>query len=633
MMRKHLAAITAVICMISGMPMASQPVSALYTTDCLVLSIACDEETGEAESYLMTNEYGSSLYTVTAEEMELYLTEDSAVPAVGDIVSVYAELGRGSASQGIPGYFLYGEDSSFTVLGTVEEYYPVQRDLAVIRKTSDSDLYLLQDTETGDRFIYFPKNYCGYETPYNMGGAELGDIVSFYMRTSDDYEYLYVPYAVTEGDGTVPELSDAEMKEDYWTAPAVVIGASYSYGNAEPSSYLLSMSGGEAELTSYQLFEHMDVLEAPSPGDVLMIDCSAYLESYPLQLVIPQNGRITNIGSAADVYGTVTVEVTENTGTKLVLADVEDNTKSYSYNILNVSWKLFHSDAADAQPGDVLTFMLDQNGDPVMAMTDEVLATPVREFVVVAVDHETNPQNYIIMGINSESTYTRGITYHLNADVVADCLAEGERMPQFGDVLELTGHMLTYSDAFLHSNDFTLQQSSENLGTLINDGVIRNLGSVFDNYEEVEMTYTEEDEFDYYYCNISYTDSGNILYPCDYIGTYAQPGCTDLRTLAYGDTVTMIAYNGNPVFPAITNPSLGDVNCDTRIDVLDAAYLLQVSAAEGAQGEKTLSVNTAAMDVNGDGASDATDAALILEYAAYAGSGGTLGIAAYLQQK
>ncbi len=77
--------------------------------------------------------------------------------------------------------------------------------------------------------------------------------------------------------------------------------------------------------------------------------------------------------------------------------------------------------------------------------------------------------------------------------------------------------------------------------------------------------------------------------------------------------------------------TLGELNGDQAIDALDAALLLQASAAAGTNGDSGLTEEQLIeADVNGDGTFDANDAACILQYSAYIGAGGTGSIENFL---
>ncbi len=599
-LKKTTAMLTAMLCMTAAVPAMEQPVSALGGDPYLIVSIDYAEGTDEAETYLVTDN-AEWLFAITAEEMEQYLTDFSAELQVGDAVNVFVDRAH-IGSDAEPGSFVFTEKSYLTYAGKAEEVFSVTRSYVLLREYEDMGYFLMQDVESGDKVTYQRQHYVNHPTPYHMDDAVIGDTVSFYIG---EYDQPMLPFSVQKGDGTISELPEAVIHESYRTSPAIVIGANYGYGSDHPGVYLVSMGHSEFTLGNSTFFAYMNEFDYPECGDVLMIDYTSILETYPGQLRIPQNGVITNVGKAEDLYGTKSYTVTDNTGYQLDLKDADGNSKRWFYSITEeMGYVLYHYDASQAQIGDTVTFVLNENGDPVLPVTDTEYPTPTEEFAVVAVDDAENPQNFILYSLDGQENSIR-----LTADVLADCLAEGEEMPQFGDLLELTGYIMRYDNGLRLTDNFKLQAAGENLGSDVNDGVIRNVGSVFDNCEKREMKFTEIGGFNYYYSNISFTDGGNILYPSDFLKNHVQPGCVDLSKLYYGDMVTMVLYNDIPVFPADSAVVLGDVNGDNGLDILDVIrinkYILSGEPLPALSGART--GDPGQCDFNGNGTIDADD--------------------------
>lgn len=90
---------------------------------------------------------------------------------------------------------------------------------------------------------------------------------------------------------------------------------------------------------------------------------------------------------------------------------------------------------------------------------------------------------------------------------------------------------------------------------------------------------------------------------------------------------------GSGVKAYSSNISIGDVDSNSTVDVLDAASILTEAATLGTAtvGNFTEEQYYCA-DVNGDEMMDAIDASLILTYSSYLGSGGTDDLSVYLEQ-
>lgn len=617
MKKKLMAMVTAAMCVSACIPAMPVQAETIYTRYFNVIGIDYADGTDTPESYLVRDESGRYKAALSAEEMAQYLTEDSAQPEMGSTLEIKCS--------GIIGGYLntihLTEDDWIRTAGSMEEKLPLREEYVVIKKSADLGVctwFVLKNPETGDRYFYTEEEYADYTFPYSMADAEVGDTVTFIMRQYVDVDGTayepenYLPLEVKKGDGTIPEMPEGEITREYGPRTGTIIAASYTYGCNVPTNYLIDLEGtGAAYLGADTVFRYCDTDKAPGCGDILEIDISSIAETYPCQLNIPQNAKISYLGNAVDLYGTAEYTVTGNSDYQLKLEDAEGNAASYSYYLASFGHNLYHSNAFDAQAGDKLTFMLNKKGNPMIPITEMLHATPTQEYAVVAVDHAEEPQNYVLM--ETEYPYD---TIRLTAPMVERCLAEGEPTLQFGDLLELTGHVMEYDGPFIYTHDFALQKTGENLGTTFSDGIIRRIGSVYDDCTEVEMEYVRTGERNLHICQLKDMDGNyKMLHQFDYLTEYVQPGCANLENLYTGDKISMIVYKDVPIIPGTTSTILGDADASGKLDILDILAVNQHLLAGKPLPESTQARTTSASrcDMDGDGKVTSSDALAMLK--------------------
>ncbi len=615
MRKKMMAMMTAVACALSGMAVGTAAADYDYTYNFNVIGIDYAEGTDVPEAYYLMEERRDCEVIVTAEEMERYLTEDSAQPVMGSSLEIWSE--------GIIGGYVetlhFKEHSWIRTVGAMEETLPLREELVLIKKR-DLGLcadYVLKDPDTGVRYYYTEDEQSRFTCPYTMQDAEPGDTITFIMWQYVDPDgkaytpQLYLPLEVKKGDGTVPDIPEAEETQEYSMMQGTIIAAEYAYGCSVPVQYLIELKGsGEAYMSASPIFKYCDGDIVPGCGDVFEFPVTMIAETYPCQPKLASNVPIRYLGNAADLYGTEEYTVTTNDGNQLLLEDSQGTARYYSYDLLKRGFNLYHSDVSDAQTGEKLEFVLDAKGNPMIPLTEELMATPSAEYAVIAVDDAEDPQNYVLMELDQYND-----TIRLTAQVLESCLAPGESKPQFGDVLELTGYVLEYDGPFVYTHDFALQKFGENIGSTSSDGSIRRVGSVFDDYREVEMEYVRTSDRELHICRVKAGDDLAMLHRFDYLTSYCQPDCADLEPLYTGDKINMVVYRNIPVFPAKTVTPLGDVNADNALDLLDVlAVSRHLLVGEPLPAlSKTRDAGLGQCDFDGDGAITQLDALNMLK--------------------
>ncbi len=547
MKKKIMAMLAAISMMTAAVPAMAMPVSAAYGGNFCVISIDYAEDGATAESYLLLDYHGwdkSSVYKVTAEEMELYLDEESAEPQVGDIVDVAVELGH-FGDKGDTSYFEYSETSSFTVIGTMEELYPERMDYVVVRIYEPTGELVLISKETGDRVFYSPIVLNGYESPYTLDDPEVGDTLSFVLNPKYEYDRPYVPLSHTKGDGTIPELPETVVHTGYVTVPVIVIGPG-----------LALCDGSEVHgFDEYSMFHYGETTETPECGDVLMVDINSIAETSPAQLCIPQNGRIVNAGSAADLYGTKTYTVTENNGYCLDLTDADGNAAGFSYFVTRHGWEIYNSEVLEAQEGERVTFMLDEEGRPAVPVSIEADVLPANEYVVVAVCETGDVVLKDASGI---------YTYYLQHDAVT---ANGKAL-RYGDVVQIEGWKMTTAMETTNSLQFWLDEAFTSSGCRITQ-----TGSIF--AKQLESTYTVTAiDSDLAVLQLTASDGEQVTYRMDYMlsGRGYEQMDMDWTGVQVGDQISMVTYHGLPCVPTPEHP-YGDINTDGTLSIADVLAL------------------------------------------------------------
>ena len=217
-------------------------------------------------------------------------------------------------------------------------------------------------------------------------------------------------------------------------------------------------------------------------------------------------------------------------------------------------------------------------GASLMAMPafaqDETL--PVRDFIVIGVDNEENPQNYVVSNLEGDETF------YLPQSMLQNYFV-GDVQPAYGDILTISGDM--YCEPLAATTNFGF----------LEDGAITVEGSVFDNATYAPYIVENVGSISMFFSN---ENDGYSSYRVDYTDSYFQPDGIDWSKVEIGDEVTFLTYNGFPVIPTAIS-RLGDANGDGDVSIVDVVMVNRhVMGADMAR--TTMNTDAADFDKNGE---------------------------------
>ncbi len=348
----------------------------------------------------------------------------------------------------------------------------------------------------------------------------------------------------------------------------------------------------------------------PQLGDVISYSYISADFSSPARMHFGENSYVTNLGPAWDYYdGRIELTVTSYQMDELDceqsydLVDAETG-KTYSKGYTNGYEHGFGTEPM--QVGDVVTYVTDEKGNLLYPLSVERAddtqeeTLPVRDFIVIGVDNEENPQNYIVY---HPATVNAQICY-LTAAQVETFLNEGEPQPAYGDILEISGDLLYTALAGTNMMTF-IDEKAEPVTE--NDGKhgIDVTGNVLANEERetycIQVSETMKNGFSlpyetdpetgatksYAYYHDAFIDHG-----------YVQPDGIDLENIGTGDEMTFLMYNGFPVIPTAIS-RLGDANADGALTIVDVVMVNRhIMGADMAR--TTMNTDAADFDKNGE---------------------------------
>ncbi len=575
MKQKLFAAVTAFVCALSAMPAFTAVAEAEVSgKDYLILDVRTNENGVIYSLYL--REIGTSYLEEISgcgADMEKLL-ENQDAPEPGDVITLSAPE---FTAEVYPGCLHYTEENPAVMInhGNIEEIGTLESLTIVGYEAYDGKVTECHlEDENNDMHLYYPDEDYGIPAPDVENSEEI-------------LCYMYNGEPVLLAEDTSVDPWDVP-----WTATGIVIGPE-----------LMDVSGHGVCFFRETVDSVGDTIGA---GDVVKLKLRGPVaESFPA--ILPDIENIDRIGTAAEVYGYEEYTVTENTGTMLTLTDTAGEAENYYYDLqVKRGYELYNSELViNAQAGDVITFMDDENGDPVVPATQDDLFSR-DEFVVIGVDDPEQPQNYVI--IASGNPYA---AYFLSAKEVEPYLAAGGTPLSYGDIFTVAGGY--WCTCFGGTNDFGLEKAE----------TIRIEGSVFDKAETAEFTaISKPNESTYVWLQSA---EKNYQYPVDFVlgiglslgnVDFMQPDGIDWAKPDVGDKVTMYVYQGVPMVPQAL-ARIGDADGNNEINAGDAGEILLAAAASGTGTQVDA---TTGFDVNDDGVVNAADASAVLVYAAAQGA-------------
>lgn len=591
MMKKIFAALTALACALPAMPVfLASAVSGEELTDYLVTAVRTNVN-GSVTGLTLRRVGGAGVCTLSncGADMSAML-EGRETPEYGDIIGLSAP---DFVAEIIPSCLHYTAENppeyvnrgNIAEIGTLE-YLTVEG----YDQTSDGRITKCQlEDKNNEVYLYYPDENYGIPAPdmtENMEGL-------YYLYKG---EVLLWADEVTVDPEKLP-----------WTATGIVIGPN-----------LIDLKGHG----DFRFDDTVDSSGDPiSAGDVVELKLrGGVIDMYPG--LLPVIEHIDRIGTAAELYGYGEYTVTENDGTQLVMTNIAGEERTYSYYLqAEMGYALYNGELiADAQAGDVITFMHNESGNPILPTNPEDLYTRT-EFAVIGVDDAENPETYIIIESSSPTA-----VYMLHASELQPYLANGGTPLSYGDIFTLAGDYAF--TCIWGTNDIMLGQAES----------IRIEGSVFDKGETAEFTLKTTPPASGAAEAFVWMEHAETCweYPVDYaVGSclmshhlHVQPDGIDWTKPDLGDKITMYTYNGVPMFPKAMQ-RIGDADGNGNVNAGDAAELLISSAMHGAGLEQEVTFST---DVDGNGIVDARDAGAVLTYAAAKGTGSPVSWAEIIAQ-
>jgi len=310
--------------------------------------------------------------------------------------------------------------------------------------------------------------------------------------------------------------------------------------------------------------------------------------------------EITNEGSiySETVEEKFVVTLGKNLPHVVYLSPLDDSEVHYHY-YSDVFTRLGYSqpkgfDWNEVETGDEVIFRT-YEGCPVFPV-----GVPSTDFIVIGVDNEENPQNYIVYHPAAAHAYT----CYLTAAQVETFLNEGEPQPAYGDILEISGDLLITEIIGTNSMMF-IDEMAEPVTEKDSKHGIDVTGNVLANEERetycIQVSETIKNAF-----RLSYetdpetgaTKSYAYYHDAFIYHGYVQPDGIDLENIGTGDEMTFLMYNGFPVIPTAIS-RLGDANADGALSIVDVVMVNRhVMGAD--MTSTTMNTDAADFDKNGE---------------------------------
>ncbi len=568
----------------------SEPGILLYTeeTPLELVNLGSVEEIGERMPLTITEENGYA-YKLTDAQGAQYAYRDNTFllegSQAGDIVNfwVYGEYGVmpvAASSDFEHDYYLMVDTDSMLAYRLQEPDLKYQLDFGTLGCGVDLDAILEGQKPLEDGDVLYISRIESVAEVYpccihiaedaivrNMGSmeeiAEKKTLVitkdgglSFTLQDAEDAIYRYDDslnqYLENGGmdEFTAGDSVDFWVYEDRAVAPIgaaetpifepkmFVVVDRYEYTNGDWDFIIMGNRGDTYTLSEEQIAEYLVKGEKyPEYGDILGLQgqMTATEEGgtnwMSMNFLSPETndwdapGVMKNYGSVIENGETAVFEVVwkDKYHSMVELKDA-DGEKHY----INMNYQ--EGDLLyDIQVGSEIE-MYTYQGKPKFPAEQEVL--PVNQYAVVGIRDD----DYAIMDLREDTVH------FLSAEDAAEITAKGQDVPEYGDILKITGYPSVSKSGGI---GFFLDYAKTKDG-----GKMQKLASVTaDNITEKYRYWQESDES---FCTLTYLGENSrrtYTYELGYTGEYLQPGGIDWTAVERGTYVDMLTYEGKPIVP------------------------------------------------------------------------------------
>ncbi len=299
-------------------------------------------------------EYGTDrqLY-LTQEQIELYLAEGDRTPRYGDKLTVKGNVTWTELAGTNYMHFDFDDPYEITNEGSIYSETVEENFVVTLGKNLPHVVYLSPLDNSEVHYHYYSDVFTrlGYSQPkgFDWNEVETGDEVTFLT-----YEGCPV-LPVGAPSGTID-----------------VIVSSSGEGGSFLTNYDLSLTASEIESV---LTEGSAM---PTLGDVICYEAELFLPAFPGRAQFGETGFVTNLGPVWDYYSgrsTLTVTVSEDTGERFLYTLLDEETeKSYQFDFVKQGSGWNYANGAESmRPGDMVTFVINENGRPVYPLSVERL--------------------------------------------------------------------------------------------------------------------------------------------------------------------------------------------------------------------------------------------------------------------
>ncbi len=343
--------------------------ASLSSTDFIVTGVDNEEN---PQNYIVYSPALSHSFYLTPHMIAEYFIGDT-MPAYGDVLSIEGDIGMEPLAATT--HFTFLSDGAITVKdsvfgGAVYASYTVE---------GMNDFTATLSDENG-RYYYYIDYTDSYLQPdgIDWSKVETGDEVTFLSYGGRPVLPVGAP------SGTID-----------------VIVSSSGEGGWFLTNYDLSLTASEIESV---LTEGSAM---PALGDVICYEAELFLPIFPGRVEFGDTGYVTNLGPVWEYYSgrsTLTVTAFRDNGNQYIYSLLdEEPEKSYQFDFVKQGsgWN-YASGAESMRPGDVVTFVTDENGRPVYPLSVERLGDANADGALTIVD--VVMVNRHVMGADMTST-------------------------------------------------------------------------------------------------------------------------------------------------------------------------------------------------------------------------------------